>query len=280
MVSNSLLASQTGHSAKYPPYHKWNFLDKWILGIALIIKDSRLKRKNNTPTIPFGIRMYVGLPGTGKTLSMVEYLNSLKRANPKIQIYSNFGYTYETAPIESLDDLYSYNSEDGIVFAVDEVQLSFQARKYEGFPSEMIFLLTQNRKFKKHFVCTAQLFEHVDKIFRDLTNIVVECRNFGSRLFFQRAFLSLDYRRTVNDLLSTKETAGFIMWSYFFVATDDIYNAYDTYKVVKSFNKEKKDDKKNYFDEMRVAHDISRFGGVESSTEGEPPAVVKNLRFV
>jgi len=170
---------------------------------------------------------------------MVEYLLRLKFAYPKIKIYTNFGFQYEDGEISSLDDFWKINSDDGVVFAVDELQLSFQARKFNAFPSEMIFLLTQNRKFKKHFVCTAQLFEHVDKVFRDLTNTVVQCKNWGSRWFFQKAYTTLDYRVKIN---LDGEKQPFVLWNYSFVANDFIFDSYDTYKIVAQFERERTED--------------------------------------
>lgn len=189
---------------------------------------------------PYGIRMYVGLPGTGKTVSMVEYLIKLRANFPDIKIYTNFGFKYEDGEINSLDDFSKINHSGGVVFAVDEVQLSFQSRKFNTFPAEMIFLLTQNRKFKKHFVCTAQLFEHVDKIFRDLTNEVVQCRNLGKRWFFQKAYITLDYKSKYNP---DSDKLPFVSWRYSFVANSFIFNAFDTFKIVESFQKEKAQDR-------------------------------------
>jgi len=160
----------------------------------------------------------------------------LRASFPKIKIYTNFGFTFQDGEIESLDDFSKYEDDNGVVFAVDELQLSFQARQFNKFPSEMIFLLTQNRKFKKHFVCTAQLFEHVDKVFRDLTNTIIQCNNWGSRWFFQRAYTTLDYRVKINP---EGEKQPFILWRYSFIANDFIYNAYDTYRIVKAFEVEK-----------------------------------------
>lgn len=191
---------------------------------------------------PYGIRMYVGLPGTGKTVSMVEYLLTLRATYPGIKIYTNFGFQYQDGDIVSLDDFQRYNDPNGVVFAVDELQLSFQARQFNKFPSEMIFLLTQNRKFKKHFVCTAQLFEHVDKVFRDLTNVVIQCKNWGARWFFQKAYTTLDYRVKINP---DGEKQPFILWCYSFIANDFIFNAYDTYKIVAAFTAERAKDRQD-----------------------------------
>jgi len=181
--------------------------------------------------------MYVGLQGKGKTLSMVHYLEELRAKYPGIQIYTNFGYKYQTGEIKNLDDFLTLESEKGIVFAVDEVQLTFQARQYSKFPPEMIFVLTQNRKFRKHFVCTAQLFEHVDKVFRDLTNEIVDCSNITGRWFFNRCYHQMDYRRFI-DPLDVSDKVPMTMWRKTFFATDRLYEMYNTSFVVKAFQNE------------------------------------------
>ncbi len=214
--------------------------------------------------------MYVGLPGTGKTISMVEYLLRLRFRYPKIKIYTNFGFEYQDGEIMDIHDFADINDENGVVFAVDELQLSFQARQFGTFPSEMIFVLTQNRKFKKHFVCTAQLFEHVEKTFRDLTNEVVQCKNWGSRWFFQKAYTTLDYK-TKYDPESQK--LPFVSWRYSFIATDTIRECYDSYRVVSGFKRDMKRDK----DEIVYAPRKAR----EDSTTGQgavPQAPAGSLR--
>jgi len=200
-----------------------------------------LKKNRGKVEPPYGITMFVGLPGTGKTISMVEYLLHLRYAYPGIKIYTNFGFALEDGAIENLDDFKNINDENGVVFAVDEVQLSFQARKFTTFPGEMIYVLTQNRKFRKHFVCTAQLFEHVDKTFRDLTNLVVDCRALKKRWFFQSAYLGVEYKRHYDP---DAKKAPVVMWRHSFVCPDWLFDYYDTNKVVEAFDREKTYDKK------------------------------------
>lgn len=265
MAYNSFSHSPTGYFVRFRQSLKQNILDKLILFWFFRRADKKAAKGLTLP--PYGIRMYVGLPGTGKTVSMVEYLMRLRFMYPKIKIYTNFGFKYQDGEITSIDDFAVINSEDGVVFAVDELQLSFQSRKFNSFPSEMIFLLTQNRKFKKHFVCTAQLFEHVDKIFRDLTNTVVQCKNWGSRWFFQKAYTTLDYRVKINP---EGEKVPFSLWKYSFIATDFLFYSYDTYKIVDSFNRERKADEVKASDILKNA--------LQGQSKGEMTTTAKPVR--
>lgn len=208
----------------------------------LMIRD--LKRYNPQDNLPYGIKMFVGLPGTGKTISMVEYLYRMKLKYPKIKIFTNFGFALQDGHLIDIDTFQYINSPHGIIFAVDEVQLSFQARQFNRFPSELIYVLTQNRKFKKQFVCTAQLFEHVDKVFRDLTNEVIDCTSYRGRYFRQKTYVANEYKKHYD--IDAKKSPKIIS-KYSFVATDFIYNLYDTMKIVDAFQIEQKRDKQSIY---------------------------------
>ncbi len=179
---------------------------------------------------PYGIYCYVGLPGQGKTLSMVEKLYQLKKEFPQAKIYTNFGFRFQHGHIDDWHQLVELqNGEDGIIFAIDEIQNTFSSRKWKNFPMEMLSLITQNRKQAKQFLCTAQSFDMIDINFRRICNYIVECRNLSNRWIFQRAFLPDEYK--VKDGVYTPRRRA---WRYSFIADNKIYYSYDTYKIIES----------------------------------------------
>jgi len=182
----------------------------------------------------YGVYMFVGLPGSGKTISVVEYLNRLKKKyGDDLNIYTNFRYSKETAPIRSWRDLIDYSGP--AVFVLDEVQLTFNSRSWKDFPPEMVTLLTQNRKMRKQIITTSQSFERVDKVFRELVNYVIECRCIGGRWIFQKWFEKEDYvLGGANDNVRHRRRAK----RYNFIATDDLYNSYDTFLRLDDLKKE------------------------------------------
>lgn len=194
-------------------YYSWyDFIKK--------IKSGDYKKFNG-----YGVYMYVGLPGSGKTISVVEYLNKIKKKfGDDVNIYTNFRYKNETAPIRTWRDLINYPGP--AVFVLDEVQLTFNSRSWKDFPPEMVTLLTQNRKMRKQILTTSQAFERVDKVFRELVNYVIECRSIGGRWVFQKWFEKEDFvLGNENDNVRHRRRAK----RYNFIATDDIYNSYDTF---------------------------------------------------
>lgn len=182
----------------------------------------------------YGVHMYVGLPGSGKTISVVEYLNRLKeKYGDGIKIYTNFRYKFETAPVRSWRDLINYPGP--AVFVLDEVQLTFNSRSWKDFPPDMVTLLTQNRKMGKQIITTSQSFERVDKVFRELVNYVIECRCVGGRWVFQKWFEKEDYvLGGANDNIRHRRRSK----RYNFIARDDIYNSYNTLLRLDDLKKE------------------------------------------
>jgi ATP-dependent Clp protease ATP-binding subunit ClpX len=198
--------------------------------------------KNPVKKRPYGIVCYVGRPGFGKTISMVEHLFRLKIEFPKCKIYTNFGFKYENGSINSQEDLVRLdNGEDGIIFALDELQNTFNSRNWNKFPPEMLSLITQNRKKSKQILCTAQSFSMIDKNFRQICNYIVECRNIAGRWIFQRAFFPEDYKEKDGEYRARSRA-----WRYSFIADNFIFNSYDTLKIIDGIlsETEKKEEEK------------------------------------
>jgi ATP-dependent Clp protease ATP-binding subunit ClpX len=190
--------------------------------------------KNPQKKRPFGITCYVGLPGEGKTLSLVENLYRLHAEFPKAKIYTNFGFIYENGAIEKWQDLIDIkNGSDGVIYGLDEVQNIFNNKGWTNFPPEMMSLITQNRKFAKQIICTAQSFATMDISFRRLCHYIIECRNLSNRWIFQRAFTPEDYKEK-DGAYKPRHRA----YKHSFIASNAIYNSYDTYAIIKSIRGE------------------------------------------
>lgn len=186
--------------------------------------------RNPQPKRPFGITCYVGLPGQGKTLSLVENLYRLKAQFPKALIYTNFGFLLQDGSIDKWEDMVDIkNGVEGVIFGLDEVQNIFNNKNWDKFPPEMMSLITQNRKYAKQIICTAQSFATMDISFRRLCHYIIECRNFANRWIFQRAFLPDDYKEKDGEYTPRRRA-----YRYSFIASNTIYDSYDTYAIIKS----------------------------------------------
>jgi ATP-dependent Clp protease ATP-binding subunit ClpX len=184
---------------------------------------------------PYGITCYVGLPGFGKTLSLVEKLLELKRKYPKAIIITNFGFKYQDYDLKDWRDFVNIeNGEDGVIFGVDEVQDIFNRTDWQNMPKAILSIFAQNRKHAKQFVCTSQSFADIVIDIRRRAHFIIECRNLANRWIFQRAFTPDEYTEKDGVYIARRRA-----WRYSFIATNDIYDSYDTYEVIRKIMTEK-----------------------------------------
>ena len=142
----------------------------------------------------FGIYGFFGLPGQGKTLSMTAELMGLRQKyGDDIYIFTNYGFKQEDKPFDNWRMLLETYDKPA-VFAWDEVQNEFNSRDFKNFPIELLTLLTQNRKGNgKRIYYTAQRYSRVDKVFRELSFLVGDCRTIMGRYTRVRWFDTEDY---------------------------------------------------------------------------------------
>jgi hypothetical protein len=171
---------------------RWLRLIGWLcLDASRAIQDAI---KNQSKIHLYGIWCFVGLPGAGKTMSMVRYLDDMRRRyGDKIIIITNFFYAGQDRHLSGWDVL-KERYDKPVIFAWDELQNEFNSRLSAKFPMALVQELTQNRKgHGKQVVYTVQDFAMVDLNFRRLTTHVVECRTWFGRLTVCKHFTTAVY---------------------------------------------------------------------------------------
>lgn len=125
------------------------------------------------------IRAYVGLWGSGKSLSMVTEALRVFR-NTYCQVYTDMAtlrFPHAVYWSAEQPELMAQVSE-GLVL-MDEAQVMADARKWQQVPSDVLLAWAQGRKNKLDLVYTTQQFEAVDTRLRSLTAEVVRCKRYG-----------------------------------------------------------------------------------------------------
>jgi len=192
------------------------------------IKWKLWDRKNKPIKRPFGITCFVGLPGQGKTLSLVENLLQLKIQFPKAKIFTNFGFKYEDGQVTSWRDLVDLeNGDDGIIFGLDEVHDIFDRKDWSTMPKSVLALFSMNRKHAKQFICTAQNYNDIVVDIRRRCHYIIECRNLANRWIFQRAFAPDNWKEKDGEYKPRIRA-----WRRSFIASNFIYESYDTYAII------------------------------------------------
>ena len=180
----------------------------------------------------FGIQMYVGYFGHGKTLCMTHRARKIyDRFGDRVRFISNYKLVdIPYVPLINFNQLIDLGSEednkyDGTVVLIDEIQSVLSHRNFANFPLELIGILTQQRKRHIVILCSSQRFFMVDKLFRSITDYVIDCNKFW-RFQHCELFDAWDYENAMNrDILRRKQN---IWW---FVKNQD-FNCYDTSEMI------------------------------------------------
>lgn len=132
----------------------------------------------------FGVIIFCGEMGQGKSLSAHRLINDLYKLKPDILFVSNVTLPYvdNYKRYTGLTDfLHTYNGDKGIVLFLDEIVNQFPNQYSKDLDPEWITLLTQLRRKRVLLIGTGPSFSRLAKPFRESFEYVVLCSNkFGS----------------------------------------------------------------------------------------------------
>lgn len=211
----------------------------------------------------YGFWCFCGLGGSGKTLSMVDYLLAMKRRYPKLKIYTNFTFDLADGYIKNWQELVQlqnfelieikekkYNKlrteykrlidgkfyeivNNGILFGFDEIQMWLASQNWKKAPEDLLYSVSQSRKFHKMVIASSQVYTRINVILREQTNFIIECKSmFLGRLIFTKSYHTATYIPPTERAGQKKRMKAVKRYSY--VAYDGIRNKYDTGQVMQS----------------------------------------------
>lgn len=185
----------------------------------------------------YGVTIFCGRQGGGKTMSMCEYLERIKKRYNDCLIVTNFGYLKQDIPLVDWRQLLDIRSENGVVFAIDEIQNEFDNSKWQDFPDGLLAVITQQRKQKVKILLTSQVYTRVVKQIREQCYEVVECKTFGGRWTREKCFDADDYNAIVDNPTPEKKFKMMKKWKYSFIQSDYLRNLYNSYAVIDRLKK-------------------------------------------
>lgn len=210
--------------------HLWEFSQWKLVDMKRKKADERMGIQRFAE---FGLKMYTGRQGSGKTISLVSRLNDLHKIYPKALIYTNFSYRYATGRITSLHDLLTIrNGDDGVIFAFDEIQNEFSSAASKDFPEELLGTITMQRKQHIVILSTSQVFTRVAKPLREQCYEVIECKTYFQRWTRQKCYDADDYNDMIEQKDAKKRFKTPKKWKRSFIQDDFTRGCYDTMEVV------------------------------------------------
>lgn len=174
----------------------------------------------------YGVHLFAGEQGSGKSIAVAEFILRLKKMYPACKVLTNIDFKEQDGKITSPDDfIMNNNGEFGMIVFLDEIQNWFSSMESKNFPPEALEDITQQRKQRKIFVGTSQVFMRVSKPIREQTTLLYKPLTVAGCLTVVRV-----YKCKLDDSGSVKNEV--LRKLYFFVHTDEIRHAYDTYERV------------------------------------------------
>lgn len=204
-----------------------------------LMKYNRNFNKNN-PTYfhPDGLVVFVGVQGSGKSLSAVNYVYNLANLYPKAKIVTNIDL--KEFPIDNIrvfrfndaTDLKRYkNGKEGVIFLIDEIHLYFNSLQSKNINMDVMTQIAQQRKQRIHIVATCQVFGRMAKPLREQFTNVILCKSYFN--FIQKNMVidrdSIDGEESTGTNLSGK-----VVKTYWWFRCPKMFDRYDTYAVIEN----------------------------------------------
>ena len=246
-----------------------NLIIKFFKALPLFIID--IHRRDKGVFQGYGFWDFVGLGGSGKTLSIVNYLLKIQKKYKNVKVLTNFEYKGSNGTINSWKDLleveniniyeitrkeydkrikwgqkhvfmciddnnniiYKKRINDGVIFGFDEIHLTFESTKWQDAPSNLLDYISQQRKYHKQILGSSQVFTRIDKKLREQTNYVIECKSIlGGRLIINSYYKTVEYIAN-GDKMDKGQRKRKVHKRECYIAYDKIRNSYNTEQIMK-----------------------------------------------
>lgn len=159
------------------------FLPIFLIVIIVFIFRNHIKIKWKTFTRKgmkarrgkFGVYCYCGKQGTGKTYSVIEFINE----NKDRKIFANLKSIKDLdyGVIENFNDLLKLREEEDCIIFYDEIFTALT--KHSKLNTEVLDFLSQMRKRKIIFLTTAQEWAEIPLTFRRYCRYQIDCSIFN-----------------------------------------------------------------------------------------------------
>ncbi len=174
----------------------------------------------------FGVHVFAGEQGSGKTMAMCHFIKRLKEKYPACKVATNFNLDCQDGEINSWRDILNNNNDVlGQIIAIDEIQNWFSSNESKNFPPDMLTEVTQQRKQRKMIIGTSQVFTRISKPIREQITLLYKPITVCGCFTIVRVYRpSVDSEGQVDKLRFIR--------AYCFVHDSELRNCYDTFHKI------------------------------------------------
>lgn len=188
----------------------------------------------------WGIHLYVGMFGAGKTSSLVHDAYAICSRYPQVTVLTNiklngFPEATKVLPLNHVSDI--LHAPDNTLVIIDEIGTVFNSRDFmggKGVPKILFQHICQCRKRHVEILATTQRWNFLDKQLRDVTDTVtvskVWCKHPFSRMVTCRVYQARDYDLAYTNPVYQPSMIG----SKVYIQTDELRGLYDTEELVET----------------------------------------------
>lgn len=133
---------------------------------------------------------------------------------------------------------YYVRRNHGVIFGFDEIQLTFRSTEWQNAPDDLLDYISQQRKYHKMIIGSAQIFNRIDIKIKEQANYVVDCKCLLGRLCVLRFYDKATYIQN-GDKFDKGARKRRVKKRYCFVAYDEIRMKYDTEEIMNDLLKGK-----------------------------------------
>lgn len=205
-----------------------------------IIKTGYYSDLDNIERPPYGLKVYFGKMGSGKTLSMVRECYDLCQKYDDLAVITNLALNFKPksnkyyffTDMKSFISAYvsciKFDKPKGVIVLIDEIHLFIQKLAMTK-NLQLLTILSQVRKLNTYILGTTQLYNKVDKDIRDYIRIngqIVFCS--------KRFYMTIHKYVNMDDCYENSkiELVYHIKKFDFFIHTQDLFSLYNTFDII------------------------------------------------
>lgn len=187
----------------------------------------------------WGLHLFLGKFGSGKTISAVRYAYNICKNHKGVTVLTNLTLTNfpkDTTIIKLVNSNQIKELPNNSIVLIDEIGTIFNSRDFasskKSVPKPVYQIILQCRHRRIIMIGTVQRWNLLDKQLRDIADTVTECRSFFGDPFSRYTtcanYDAYEYDKWFNNPLIPRTLRRY----YGYIQTDKLRSKYDTIEMV------------------------------------------------